>query len=65
VTCAAGCATAGSSADAREEVAGWRRSWTTANEVTDATNWVSGGRALASKTYTVTWDSTGVFKFTN
>jgi len=25
--------------------------WVTANEVTDATNWVSGGRALASKTY--------------
>ena len=24
--------------------------WTTTNEVTDATNWVSGGRALASKT---------------
>lgn len=26
--------------------------WTLANEVTDATNWVSGGRALASKTFT-------------
>jgi hypothetical protein len=26
--------------------------WTTTNEVTDATNWVSGGRALASKTFT-------------
>lgn len=26
--------------------------WTTGNEVTDATNWVSGGRALASKTFT-------------
>jgi hypothetical protein len=25
--------------------------WVTANEVTDATNWVSGGRALASKTF--------------
>ena len=25
--------------------------WVTANEVTDATNWVSGGRALASKAY--------------
>lgn len=24
--------------------------WLTANQVTDATNWVSGGRALASKT---------------
>ncbi len=27
--------------------------WTTGNEVTDATNWVSGGRALASKTFSV------------
>jgi hypothetical protein len=26
--------------------------WTLANEVTDVTNWVSGGRALASKTFT-------------
>jgi hypothetical protein len=26
--------------------------WVTGNEVTDATNWVSGGRALASKTIT-------------
>lgn len=26
--------------------------WTTTNEVTDATNWVSGGRALASTTVT-------------
>lgn len=26
--------------------------WTTGNEVTDATNWVAGGRALASKTFT-------------
>lgn len=26
--------------------------WVTANEVIDATNWVSGGRALASKTIT-------------
>jgi hypothetical protein len=25
--------------------------WVTASEVTDPTNWVSGGRALASKTY--------------
>lgn len=33
--------------------------WTTGNEVTDATNWVSGGRALASKT--LTNPSTGVF----
>jgi len=25
--------------------------WTTGNEVTDATNWVAGGRALGSKTF--------------
>lgn len=31
------------------------------NEVTDATNWVSGGRALGSKTLTT--PSTGVFMF--
>lgn len=35
--------------------------WVTANEVTDATNWVAGGRALASKT--LTNPSTGVFMF--
>lgn len=35
--------------------------WVTANEVTDATNWVSGGRALASKTFTT--PSTGVAMF--
>lgn len=35
--------------------------WTTANEVTDATNWVSGGRTLASKTLTT--PATGVFMF--
>jgi hypothetical protein len=35
--------------------------WVTANEVTDATNWVSGGRALASKTFTT--PSTGVSMF--
>ena len=35
--------------------------WTTTNEVTDATNWVSGGRNLASKTFTT--PSTGVFMF--
>ena len=34
--------------------------WTTGNEVTDATNWVAGGRALGSKTYTA---STGVVAF--
>lgn len=26
--------------------------WTLANQVTDATNWVSGGRALSGKTFT-------------
>jgi len=36
--------------------------WVVANEVTDATNWVAGGRALASKTFTT--PSTGVFQFT-
>lgn len=35
--------------------------WTTTNEVTDATNWVSGGRALASKTFTT--PSSGVAMF--
>lgn len=35
--------------------------WVTANEVTDATNWVAGGRALASKTFTT--PSTGVAMF--
>lgn len=35
--------------------------WTTGNEVTDATNWVAGGRALASKTFTT--PSTGVAMF--
>ena len=35
--------------------------WVTSNEVTDATNWVAGGRALASKT--LTNPSTGVFMF--
>lgn len=35
--------------------------WVTANEVTDVTNWVAGGRALASKT--LTNPSTGVFMF--
>lgn len=27
--------------------------WVTGGEVTDATNWVAGGRALASKTFTI------------
>ena len=35
--------------------------WVTANEVTDATNWVAGGRALASKTFTT--PSSGVSMF--
>ena len=35
--------------------------WVLANEVTDVTNWVSGGRALASKTFTS--PSGGVFMF--
>ena len=35
--------------------------WTTSNEVIDATNWVSGGRTLASKTFTT--PATGVSMF--
>lgn len=35
--------------------------WIVANEVTDATNWVAGGRALASKTFTT--PATGVAMF--
>lgn len=35
--------------------------WVVANEVTDATNWVAGGRALASKTFT--FPSAGTFMF--
>lgn len=35
--------------------------WVTANEISDATNWVSGGRPLASKTFTT--PSTGVAMF--
>jgi hypothetical protein len=35
--------------------------WVTANEVTDVTNWVAGGRALASKTFTT--PATGVMMF--
>lgn len=34
--------------------------WVTGNEVTDATNWVAGGRALASKTFGT---ATNVFTF--
>jgi hypothetical protein len=35
--------------------------WTTTNEVTDATNWVSGGRALASKTFTTPTSGVAMF----
>jgi hypothetical protein len=35
--------------------------WVTGNELTDATNWVAGGRTLAGKTLTT--PSTGVFMF--
>jgi hypothetical protein len=35
--------------------------WTTTNEVIDATNWVSGGRVLGSKTFTT--PSTGIAMF--
>jgi hypothetical protein len=34
--------------------------WTTTNEVTDATNWVSGGRALASKAFTIDSGSSSI-----
>ena len=34
--------------------------WLTANEVTDATNWVAGGRALASKTFTIDAGSSSI-----
>lgn len=35
--------------------------WVVANEVTDATNWVAGGRALSSKTFTFPAGSTFMF----
>lgn len=35
--------------------------WTTTNEVTDATNWVSGGRALSGKTFT--FPTAGTYMF--
>jgi hypothetical protein len=35
--------------------------WVTGNEVTDATNWVAGGRALASKTFTMPVAGTFMF----
>jgi hypothetical protein len=34
--------------------------WTTTNEVTDATNWVSGGRPLASKAFSIDTGSSSV-----
>ena len=40
--------------------------WTTGNEVTDATNWVAGGRALASKNFSIdTGSSSIVFNAAN
>jgi hypothetical protein len=39
--------------------------WTTTNEVTDATNWVSGGRALAGKTFTNAAAATPMFDATD
>lgn len=39
--------------------------WVTANEVTDATNWVSGGRALAGKAFTFPAGSTFMFDATD
>jgi hypothetical protein len=35
--------------------------WVTGNEVTDATNWVAGGRALAAKTFTNAAAATPMF----
>lgn len=35
--------------------------WLTANQVTDATNWASGGRTITSPTFTT--PSTGVYRF--
>jgi hypothetical protein len=34
--------------------------WVTANEVTDATNWLSGGRALASKAFSIDTGSSSI-----
>lgn len=40
--------------------------WTSGNEVTDATNWVAGGRALASKAFSIdTGSSSVVFNAAN
>lgn len=35
--------------------------WTNTNEVVDATNWVAGGRALASKTFTTPASGVAMF----
>jgi hypothetical protein len=34
--------------------------WTTGNEITDATNWVAGGRALASKAFAIDTGSSSI-----
>ena len=34
--------------------------WTTGNEITDATNWVAGGRPLASKTFAIDTGSSSI-----
>lgn len=39
--------------------------WVLANEVTDATNWVAGGRALAGKTFTFPAGGTFMFDATD
>jgi hypothetical protein len=39
--------------------------WATANEQTDATNWVAGGRALAGKTFTFPTGGTFMFDATD
>lgn len=39
--------------------------WVTANEVTDATNWVAGGRALAGKTFDTATAATFMFDATD
>ena len=35
--------------------------WTTGNEVTDATNWVAGGRALGTKTFGIDTGSSSIY----
>jgi hypothetical protein len=39
--------------------------WVVGNEVTDATNWVAGGRALAGKTFTIPTAGTFMFDATD